>query len=315
MPRRRVLMEHLAMQARIRARRALGRLAGQRVQHKTFEKYVRAVQGFNSWLSFYFGRMPQSMMELDEMAAEYLEHMWEEGGSQTEAGYVLSGITFFIHRRHVLDYSWSLLRVWRKLEVPLRAPPVTPEMVLAVAGAAMMQNMPLDAVAILCMFYAALRTMEALTLSPANILFTYDYSAAIFTLPWTKRGQVRGQVEQVQVKDLGFVRIICRVLWNVKPDQRLVTTTPGAFRLRFDQYLRMAYLNPSIFRPYSCRRGGATELFRQTQNWDAVCEFGRWQQVSTARIYVQEGLAFLAEARATPELQHHWARLANFLLV
>ena len=56
---------------------------------------------------------------------------------------------------------------------------------------------------------------------------------------------------------------------------------------------------PSAFVPYSLRRGGATELWRTTANLDAVVMAGRWRHATTARIYVSDGLAVLAEIRLT----------------
>ena len=49
------------------------------------------------------------------------------------------------------------------------------------------------------------------------------------------------------------------------------------------------------FRPYSLRRGGATELWRVTGDLGKVTMAGRWGHQQTARIYVNDGLAVLTE--------------------
>ena len=48
-------------------------------------------------------------------------------------------------------------------------------------------------------------------------------------------------------------------------------------------------------RPYSLRRGGATFWFSRHLNLDKLIIAGRWQAVKTARVYINEGLAVLAE--------------------
>ena len=49
------------------------------------------------------------------------------------------------------------------------------------------------------------------------------------------------------------------------------------------------------FRPYSLRRGGATHWFSKHGSLDRVIVLGRWQAHRTARIYLNEGLAVMAE--------------------
>ena len=70
--------------------------------------------------------------------------------------------------------------------------------------------------------------------------------------------------------------------------------------------------------PYCLRRGGATHLFSSTFSFDRVTVIGRWSQVRTARIYVNEALALLSSIRETPQhsrlLRGFAERLRAFLL-
>ena len=63
------------------------------------------------------------------------------------------------------------------------------------------------------------------------------------------------------------------------------------------------------FRPYSLRRGGATHWFAKHGSLDRVIVLGRWQAQRTARIYINEGLAVMAEM-AIPK-----AQLRPFLVI
>ena len=65
------------------------------------------------------------------------------------------------------------------------------------------------------------------------------------------------------------------------------------------------------FRPYSLRRGGATYWFQRHQNLDRILLQGRWHTQKSARIYLNEGLAVLAQLKV-PRTD---SRLKPFLTV
>ena len=54
-------------------------------------------------------------------------------------------------------------------------------------------------------------------------------------------------------------------------------------------------LNDLHFRPYSLRRGGATFWFNQHGSFDRLLVQGRWAAARTARVYLNDGLAQLAD--------------------
>ena len=59
--------------------------------------------------------------------------------------------------------------------------------------------------------------------------------------------------------------------------------------------MRKLKLEDHGFRPYSLRRGGATHWFQHHGSFDKLLVQGRWAAAKTAKIYVNEGLALLAE--------------------
>ena len=63
--------------------------------------------------------------------------------------------------------------------------------------------------------------------------------------------------------------------------------------------MRALFFDPQLWKPYSLRRGGATHLYQQTLNWSLVRERGRWNATSTARIYINEGMAEFNRAMLT----------------
>eukprot|EP00971_Amphidinium_carterae_P090228 1786188-Amphidinium_carterae.1 len=68
------------------------------------------------------------------------------------------------------------------------------------------------------------------------------------------------------------------------------------------------------FTLYSLRRGGATEDFRLSQNLPRVLLKGRWSDTTTARIYLNEGLALQAQTHFGADLQADLTRRRDLLL-
>ena len=80
---------------------------------------------------------------------------------------------------------------------------------------------------------------------------------------------------------------------------------PAHWRDLFNQAIvALASFN---FRPYSLRRGGATWWFARHGSLDKILVQGRRQAPKTARIYLNKGLAIVAELRlpaTVPSLKH-----------
>ena len=70
------------------------------------------------------------------------------------------------------------------------------------------------------------------------------------------------------------------------------------FREVFRALVAKVGLPPEDWQPYSLRRGGATADFRHHGRMDLTMIRGRWANQRTARIYVNDALAALAELKA-----------------
>ena len=89
---------------------------------------------------------------------------------------------------------------------------------------------------------------------------------------------------------------VVRRLWQWRNASVLqLTTTSRAWRMEFANTLKSLNLERFEFRPYSLRRGGATFWFGKHGSLDRLLIQGRWQAARTARIYINEGMAILAE--------------------
>ncbi|CAK0893795.1 unnamed protein product, partial [Prorocentrum cordatum] len=89
---------------------------------------------------------------------------------------------------------------------------------------------------------------------------------------------------------------------DLLPGERLLQAVRACTFLRqFSRALEVLKLDAGVFSPYSLRRGGATFDFRSHGRMEKTLMRGRWQSSQTAKLYIQEGLANLAEFELTDQ--------------
>eukprot|EP00438_Fugacium_kawagutii_P015211 Skav213597 [mRNA] locus=scaffold77:213673:216130:- [translate_table: standard] len=195
-----------------------------------------------------------------------------------------------------LQGAWRLLKAWHQNELPSRAPPFPEHVVQALAGWAFFQGHYSFGVSVLVGFYCMLRTGEVLQLRASNILVSSTERTALLSLGLTKTGKRQGAAESVVVTHEPTFFLLKR--WkDVAGAAAPLTPSPGKWRALFNQGLEALQVTSFEFRPYSLRRGGATWWFGKHQNMDRILVQGRWQTQKSARVYLNEGLAVLAQMR------------------
>ena len=151
-------------------------------------------------------------------------------------------------------------------------------------------------VSLLVGFYGMLRTGELTTLRSSHVFMKTATAPAVLSLGLTKSGKRVGASESVTLT----VAVALRWLWvwkqSVKP-QALFVPSASAWRRLFSECLKALQLTLFEFRPYSLRRGGATWWFTKHGSFDKLMVAGRWQAAKTARIYLNHGMAVLADMR------------------
>ena len=86
---------------------------------------------------------------------------------------------------------------------------------------------------------------------------------------------------------LQFVSV-CRA--GKLPGEKLYPCGSTIFRKRFRQAIQALGWEELDIQPYSLRRGGATDFFRQTNSMQQVEFRGRWANFQTATLYVDAAL-------------------------
>ena len=149
--------------------------------------------------------------------------------------------------------------------------------------------------------HCLLRTGELVELAFSQIEWAEDYASCVISLGTTKGGARRGVLESVTV-ELQWLSLAMRALREAPNATPTVVGVPShVFRRVFNEGIAALKCDGWGFMPYSIRRGGATDLWRTSGALSKVTLRGRWQQASTARIYVNDGLAVLAEQKLPKE--------------
>ena len=168
-------------------------------------------------------------------------------------------------------------------------------MVSAMAGLFVSVGETVAAGVLLAAFHLCLRTGEFLSLHGAQVLLRRDYTGVV-SLPWTKTSQQKGAREELSIDDR-YVGYWLAVALQRSSGELLTSTGPAHFRRLFAfglQELRLQHLN---LRPYSVRRGGATHDWLHHRDPQRTQLRGRWSDLRTMRIYLQDGAAIIAETK------------------
>ena len=242
-----------------------------------------------------------SLEELDDYAAQYIEHLYQEGDSYSMASDALAALQFYNHRAiGKLKYAWKLCGIWRRSEPPKRVLPFLPKMALALAGLAISLNRVDMAAMILIGFDAFLRTGEIFNLRKCHIRF--DKGKVLISLEQSKTGKRHGHEESVIVESHTAMTVLQAALQGRKHGDYVRTTSPTECRQFFKQLLNFFHMNTDQYNWYSLRRGGATAFY--TSSGGAMSKTllrGRWESSTTARIYIQEATAQACEMDLTQQ--------------
>ena len=243
--------------------------------------------------------------EMDEVVAGWVENLYFEGESISVASDGLCGLHHFhpACKGH-LQKAWRLFRLWRKIEKPHQTPPLPFLVFLGLLGRCLAMG-DLQMASLLAIgFWGMLRTGELLKLQRRHLLFSQD--TMVIQLGRTKTGLRRAIDENVVLYEEIPRLIIEAYLAGLDnaPEVFLWKASPQAFRKRFLELLKFFSIG-HLFRPYSLRRGGATEDFRQHGLMERTLLKGRWGTSTAARHYVQEGFSVLTSLKILPA-SHEW---------
>ena len=199
---------------------------------KTQQRYFIGLQKFLPHLTNI-----QSALDLDEKVSDWIQLSWEDG----ESIHIISDGMCGLHHyepwtKRMLPQSWKLFSVWRKLEGPDRAPPLTRSISILLCSYGIDHNDVVFSALLALGFFALLRTGELLQVKPCDILLSEEHG--IVSLFNTKSGQRDNVAEMVMFDDFLALELIraamtlrkSQDLFNVPFWTKVCTIIQGYFR-------------------------------------------------------------------------------------
>ena len=274
-------------------RQPLGTLRSLQVKNITTERYHQCFIAFLGYCGQTMSQLKNNTSQVDDLLSGYVEFLWCDGEPKSTANYTVASVQYYLPEcRHRLAGAWRLVSTWNRVELPFRATPATPELMLAIAGIFLQWRWPEVAHMILVGFSTFLRTGEMFKIRREHVhLPVAAHQHAVIFLEDTKTG-LRKQMtwEKVVVKEqlaLDCLKALCK---HKPPPARLLTLSIFTFRKMWKEVVSHLGLQKLNLLPYSIRRGGATSAYRRGMSFEELMQTGRWANVSTARIYLDESL-------------------------
>lgn len=274
------------------ARSKLGTLRSLITSPKTQKRYEVAVTRLFDFLELEDKDFTSSALALDDALSDFIEMLWQDGDPRFWAEDAVSGLQKFIPSlRGHFRQSWSLVKAWQKFELPQRCTPFSLQVFRAFLGAALRQRRKAFALTVAVGFHCILRTSEMWGLVQSHFQFSNSGDKAILSLPDTKSGSRFHFTESVTLSDPLLIRRLKDFFADRLPGDPIYAGNLHKFRSDFNAVLASLPLpRHLLYKPYSIRRGAATEDFRRHGLIGRTCTRGRWSNEKTCRIYINEGM-------------------------
>ena len=276
---------------RVALRRLVGPLQLALVKPKTQELYNFSLALWGLWRLGERLPWPEDEDGLDDELSLFAEAAWQEGETKATVDNLISGIKLVEPRlQFKLRGVLRLMRAWKKKEVTAKCAPMTLQMLKAMVGLCFAWGWLEEAALLWLGYKCILRTGELFAVLVVHLQLDLDNLSGILDLPDTKTTFRKGTAEAVTITDPALVIFLAFLNSSRAPGETLYRGTPSRFRKRFSQLAAALKMDHLYLLPYSLRRGGATQYFLETGSLDKTAVRGRWQNVKTCRVYVDEAL-------------------------
>ena len=198
------------------------------LQRRSLAAYNLALKRFMSFARKSPNKL-RSAKDLDFTLAEYLNSMYQEGDPVSSGGHTLSAIKRFLpDLRLSLPISSQYHRNWQRTHRPIRAVPISWELLRAMATVAWSQGAPQVALMLFVGFNCFLRTSEFLSLQYCHLLPHKSKHEVAVVIPFSKTSNGNAQV--LIVKDANIWALATHLVSVKPPNSLLWAGTPHEFR-------------------------------------------------------------------------------------
>ena len=280
----------------------------------TITRYRRQINCFFEYLSDNDLDLPVDFDDLDETVGEFINHLYQDDYPINYGNDLLSGLKrFFPKCRRHLETSSTYMRSWNKTVGRRRALPLPSELLIAMAMLALLRNKRRTALALLVGFSALLRTGEVLSLCKSTMAVHGKGTLLSISLPDSKSGHRRGELEQVLIHDPLIIRLAENVLEDMAQNDNLLDMSYREFARTITELAACFGCTDPTLTPYCLRRGGATWHFTKYQCYDTTQELGRWTSAKTAKQYINQATSEIAGVHLPKWGKERMSRCNNHL--
>ena len=265
---------------------------------KTSRAYRKEVNRFFQYLASEGLAVPDCLTQLDALLAEYVNVSYQNGDSLTLAGWLLSGFRRFVPEARFRIQGNSTIKigsVTMSRFVQFHCRGRLPKPCQRWLGRRVTRILLLLA---FCFF---LRSMEFIMLRREHVVVDLLHGQVILTLERTKTSKQFQQSLVLQHRKLAI--ILDRALRSVPAHGPIWRFSAAQFRSCFSALLD------------NIRRGGATHACTNSRDLNAVAIHGRWRDLRTACIYLDDARATLVQLSFAPPISHHIASCSGFFRV
>eukprot|EP00973_Karenia_brevis_P065988 9171401-Karenia_brevis.AAC.1 len=142
---------------------------------------------------------------------------------------------------------------------------------------------------------------------------TFSHNTLTLYIPLSKSGRRRGVPETILLTDDTAIFALALLSKYIVQKGLILQGSRREFRSEFTRLLKLLHLQHLKLLPYSIRRGGATAHWQRWRNMKYTTELGRWKDLRTARLYLEEGQAQM-EIDCLPPLTLASLRATSILL-
>jgi hypothetical protein len=268
---------------------------------KTAKRYQQHVKEFINYCTLQQQEDITDEQEFDDLLLDYIHHLYESGLGKTKGSMTLYGIFNVLpNLKGKLPKSSQAILGWNKHTPGRSYPPLTWELAVVIAVQMSRSGHYEYGVGLLLAFDCFLRVSELTNINIDNIADEGDHRIGVehkgilLSLTSTKTGKN----QWVEILNPSVIILIRGLIKQTKPHSNLFTFKAQTFRQLLHATCADLGLSP-FYVPHSLRHGGATR-YRHVLKWsiEDVMARGRWASSTSARRYIQSGVAMLLNTSA-----------------
>ena len=265
----------------------------------TVTRYANAIAFFMNFLlikQIILGPSPSEML-LDETVCDYVQWLYSSALPKYQGNLIFAAVLDLFPRAHLQSVR-RMLKAWERIEPGQSAFPCPclyavfiVHQILLGSNFGMTANFSTKlqySIYVLMLFLGLFRPIEIFVLQKSHVVLG---PSPCITVRVRGKSEVRHNrpAVAVTIRD-PFLHMLLSALLQVQNTDNLFDFSDHSFS-RFCQIVSSYWPHFPRIIPYSFKRGGTSDLFRRCGSYDICVEQGRWENVTSARRYIEAATA------------------------